>query len=230
MTRRPLAEPRPGDPAAGGTSRRRRRVVVLVTVGTVGAVLAVSDVVVRSVVEHRIEAAVERKLDTGAGLDATVTARVGGPSALLALAGVRIGGVQLDVAVPVSELGSALGGGEASPDGADGPALSTDGGLLVASTTVGLGGSGVPLAVELRPEVTDGALTLVPVAVRVAGTTFSVDLLAERGNLAHLADPRTVNLSELLDGVRLTGARVDGDQLVLRAQLDDVDTRAPGAP
>jgi len=203
--------------------------VVLVTVGSVVAVLAVSDIVVRSVVEHRIEAAVERKLDTDAGLDATATARVGGPSALLALVGVRISGVQLDVAVPVSQLGSALGGGEASPDG-DGPALSTDGGLLVASTTVGLGGSGVPLAVELHPQVADGALTLVPVAVRVAGTTFSVDLLAERGSLAHLADPLTVNLGALPDGVRLTGARVDGDQLVLQAQLDDLDARVPGAP
>jgi len=228
MMRRPLAETRPIDPTVAGT-RRRRRVPALITVGALVAVLAVSDVVARSLVEHRIEAALERELDTGADLDATVTARLGGPSALLALAGVRIGGVQLDVAVPVSELGGALGGGGASP-GADGPTLSTDGEFLVATTTVGLGGSDAPLGVELRPEVAEGALTLVPVAVRVAGATFAVDLLAERGNLTHLADPRTVNLGALPDGVRLTGAKVDGDRLVLQAQLDDLDVRAPAAP
>jgi hypothetical protein len=226
MTRRLLAEPRPGEAAAAGSSRRRR-VVILVTVGAILAVLAMADIMVRSVIEHRIEVAVEQKLATGAGLDATVTARVSGPSALLALVGVGSGGVQLDVAVPVSELGSALAGGEALPDGANSPALSTDGGLLVVSTTAGLGGSGAPLGVELRPEVTDGALTLVPVAVRVAGATFSVDLLAERGILAPLADPRTVNLGVLPEGVRLTDARVDGDQLVLQAHLDDLDPQAP---
>lgn len=231
MTRPAPVAPRLADPAAADRLRGRRRGVLLIAaVGAIVVALAAGDVVTRSVLEHRIAATIERRLDAAGGPDATVTARVGAPSALLGLLGVPIGGVRLDIAVPVAELGDLLSAGANSPHDASGPTISVDGGLLVVTTAFRSGGSSAPLAVELRPQVSDGALILVPVAVRVAGTTFAVDLLAERGNLAHLTDPRPVDLSALPDGVHLTGARVEGARLVLQAQLDDVDVGGSGPP
>ncbi len=211
MRRRPPVAPRLGE------RRNRRWLMLAVTAVVVAGGLVVADVAVRRVVENRIASSLEQQIAARSGYDATVTAHLDAGSALLALVTGRSDGVGLDVAVPVAQLGNAWA---ADGQGRDATTLSTDGGLLVASTTLRMLGPALPVVVTLRPEVSDGVLQIVPTAVQVAGTTLSVDLLAGRGELAGLAQPRQVDLGDLPDGVLLTGADVAGEDLVLHASAD----------
>ncbi len=190
---------------------------VLSAVVTV-VVLLLTDALARSMVQGRIDSSLEHAVLSGSGRVVTVTAQIDAWSGLLALVTGQVGGVTLEVAIPVADLGAgrrvgALGG---SSD-AD---VTADGGLLIASTTLDLFGLQTPVSVELSPVVTDGALQLVPTAVRIAGTTVSADALGDREVLSSLAEPQPVDLGALPSGASLTGAEVVGDSLVLHARIE----------
>jgi hypothetical protein len=204
-----------------------RRAVVLVGAVVLLLGLTGADALTRHVLEERVAAATERRLEsTALGDAASVTASVAGLSALTQLANGSLDLVTLAISVPVERLPDVLdrGGAGALADLAADATWTTESGSLVLTTSLTVAGMRVPVAVVLDPAVSGDDVELTPTAVRIAGRTVDAGLLAERGNrFATLTEPRRVALPNLPPTARLTGVEAVHGDLVLRAEIRDAD-------
>ncbi|MER6345089.1 LmeA family phospholipid-binding protein [Streptomyces sp. NPDC001595] len=230
-------------------NKRRRIYVSAAGTAILVLAVAATDLVVERTAEQRIAevaecrlgAEVEAELDSSfAGLR-SVTGHVGTvrlDAARLQRNGVTLGlrvdlhGVSTDgeatggsavAAVPYAELGKRLGSaaGSGGAVAMDDVTLGPDGSRLVLHGFVG--DLHLPVSVAMDLSTTSRAVTLTPRAVRMLGREVSVSALpALAGEGARLKDelkPRTLKIDRLPAGVRLTGAEVADDGLVLRFAL-----------
>ncbi|WP_162688902.1 MULTISPECIES: LmeA family phospholipid-binding protein [unclassified Streptomyces] len=225
----------------------RRRTLLLASAGALTlavAAAAAADSYLEGTVERRVSEAVACRLDTDKGVDVELEGPLAGLGALtgtvgtvrVTAQGVRHQGTDVDFAATLrgvstdgrTEGGSATAtvayGQLAAKMGDEGEAveLGTDGSHL----TVTGGAGGLPVTVVTKLSTTENSVTITPATVGLLGRQVPVETLSGFPGASGIADklaPRTVEIPDLPEGTRLTGAHAAAAGLVLDFAL------APGA-
>ncbi|MBT2450757.1 LmeA family phospholipid-binding protein [Streptomyces sp. ISL-43] len=208
------------------------------------AAVAAADAYVEGKVERRVSEALACRLDTDKGVDAELEGTLAGLGALTGTVGtvrVTAGGVHhqgtdFDFVATLRGVSTdgRIDGGSAtatvaygqlaakSGDEGQGMELGTDGSRL----TVTGGAGGLPVTVVADLSTTANSVTITPATVSLLGRQVPVETLSAIPGAARIAgklEPRTVEIPDLPEGARLTGAHAGAAGLVLDFAL------SPGA-
>ncbi|MFD9306478.1 DUF2993 domain-containing protein [Streptomyces sp. NPDC060048] len=208
------------------------------------AAAAAADVYVEGEIERRVSEAVACRLDTAGGVDVELEGALAGLGALtgtvgtvrVTAEGVHHQGADVDFAATlrgVSTDGRTEGGSATATvaykqlaarmgEEGQGVELGSDGSRL----TVTGGAGGLPVTVVADLSTTANTVTITPATVSLLGRQVPVGALSSFPGAARVADklePRTVEIPDLPEGARLTGARAGAAGLVLDFAL------SPGA-
>lgn len=234
---------------------RRTPILVTAAIAATLAAVCGADVVVEHTAQDRIARAAGCRLHargpvtaeltgTFAGLR-TLTGEVG--SVRLSARGVRhadtdmnveadlygvtrdggTGGGRATATIPYDALQKRLAEDSAATEGASDMKVGGDAKGLTLTGTVG--GLGLPVTVHASTSTTANSLTITPTTVTVLGRELPIATVSALPGTAGLSErlaPRTVDVGDLPDGVRLTGARTTGAGLSLDASL----TGSPATP
>lgn len=140
-----------------------------------------------------------------------------------------VGGGRATATVAYGELQKRLAASGQGGEAASGLKVGADSKGLTFTGTVG--GLGLPVTVHASTSTTANSVTVTPTTVSVMGRDMSVGSLKALPGTAGLTEqlaPRTVNIEDLPEGARLTGARTTSAGLGLDVTLDR-STAAPGS-
>ncbi|MFE2283504.1 DUF2993 domain-containing protein [Streptomyces sp. NPDC059443] len=138
-----------------------------------------------------------------------------------------VGGGRATATIPYGELQKRLAASGQAPGGASGLKVGGDTKGLTFTGTVG--GLGLPVTVHADTSTTENSVTITPTTVSVFGRDMPISSLKGlpgTGGLTEQLAPRTVNIEDLPEGVRLTGARTTSAGL----GLDVTVARTAAAP
>ncbi|WP_328302949.1 DUF2993 domain-containing protein [Streptomyces sp. NBC_00435] len=227
---------------------RRTPVLVTAGIATTLAAVFIADVVVEHTAQDRIARAAGCRLQARGPVTAELTGTFAGLRALtgqvgsvqLAAEGVHRADTDMDVraelydvtrdggmsggrataTIPYSSLQKRLADSGQDTGGAEGMKVGGDAKGLTLTGTVG--GLGLPVTVHASTSTTATSLTITPTTVTVLGRELPIATLSGLPGAAGLTErlaPRTVDVGDLPDGVRITGARTTGAGLSLDASL-----------
>lgn len=210
--------------------------------------VCVADVVVERAAQDRIARAAGCRLQARGPVTAELSGAFAGLRVLagqvgsvhLAADGVRRADTEMDIEADLYDVtrDGGMSGGRATATipyealqrhltdpgqgaaGVDGLTVGGDAKGLALTGTVG--GLGLPVTVHASISATATGLTITPTTVTVLGRELpmaTLGALPGADGLAEQLAPRTVDVGDLPDGVRLTGARTTGTGLTLDASL-----------
>lgn len=227
---------------------RRTPVLVTAGVATALAAVFVADTVVEQTARDRIARAAGCRLEARGPVTAELSGAFAGLRALtgqvgsvhLAARGVHRADTDMDIkadlydvtrdggmsggrataTIPYEALQKRLADSGETAAGTEGLTVGGDAKGLTLTGTVG--GLGLPITVHASTSATATGLTITPTTVTVLGRELPIATVSGLPGAAGLAErlaPRTVDVGDLPDGVRLTGARTTGAGLTLDASL-----------
>lgn len=227
---------------------RRTPVLLTAGIAATLAAIFIADVVVEHTAQDRIARAAGCRLQARGPVTAELTGTLAGLRALtgqvgsvhLAAEGVHRADTDMDVSAELYDVtrDGGMSGGRAtatipygslqkrltdSGQGAEGIEGMKIGGDAKGLTLTGtVGGLGLPVTVHASTSTTATSLTITPTTVTVLGRELPMATLSGLPGAAGLTErlaPRTVEVGDLPDGVRITGARTTGTGLSLDASL-----------
>ncbi|MEV6954170.1 LmeA family phospholipid-binding protein [Streptomyces sp. NPDC051183] len=226
-------------------SSLRRPVPLLIALGlTVTAVGAATDSVVEDIARQRIEKAAACRLSPEGPVRVELTDSLAGLRSLTGALGtvhieasrVHHADTEMDVRADLHDVTTdgATSGGTATAkipyaalqkrlaDTAPGMTVGGDGSGLTLTGRAGTGVLSLPVTVHAGVTAAGTGLTVTPDTVTALGRTMPIESLSGLPGAAGFAEklaPRTVEVGELPDGARLTGARADASGLDVTLSL-----------
>lgn len=133
-----------------------------------------------------------------------------------------VGGGRATATIPYSSLQERLADSAQAGDEDPAAGMKVGGDAKGLTLTGTVGRLGLPVTVRSSTSTTANSLTITPTTVTVLGREMSIASLSGlpgAGDLAERLAPRTVNVGDLPDGVRLTGSRPTSAGLSLDASV-----------